>query len=122
MSALNSGGAGSIKDDRKYAWTFHSKMKMAHYGIGPGTVKRVIRYPDRKEEGIAERTIAVMKEKKTKSAQELWVMYQNLGAKKRVISAWIYPGKSPKGKEIFVPDEVWIEIEKYAESKGKENL
>lgn len=118
------------KNDYKYYWTFHSKRKLLQYGIGPGLVKRVIRHPERKEEGIAERTIAVMKTKGKKNPQEVWVMYQtaqnsksktksleagggNLNSGKiKIISTWIYPGVSPKGKEIFVPDEVWEELEK----------
>ena len=118
MSNLNNVGSTNPKSDRKYFWTFHSRQKMFQYGVGPNTVKRVIRYPDRKEEGIAEKTIAVMKNKKTKTKQELWVMYQNLGGKKRVISTWIYPGETPKGKEIFVPDDVWLELEKFKDQKG----
>lgn len=31
-------------------------------------------------------------------------------SKKKIISVWIYPGKSPKGKQIYVPDEVWTEL------------
>jgi hypothetical protein len=74
-------------------------------------IKRVIRHPDRKEEGIAEKTVAVMKDKSSKTIQkELWVMYQNVKGKKRIISAWLYPGKTEPGKEIYVPDEVWEEI------------
>lgn len=103
------------KDNHSYTWTSHSKYKLFQYAISPNSVKRVVKYPDRKEEGIAEKTIAVMRRKDTKSAKkECWVMYQNIGKKKRIISAWIYPGESPKGREIFVPDEVWIEIEKYS--------
>lgn len=103
------------KDDHNYTWTVHSKGKLFQYSITPNSVKRVIRFPDRKEEGIAEKTIAVMKRKDTKSTKkELWVMYQTVGSKKRIISSWIYPGESPKGNEIFVPDEVWDEIAKFA--------
>ncbi len=101
------------KNDRNYLWTSHSKRKLFQYGLGPGVVKRVMRHPDRKEEGIAEKTVAVMKDKSTKSAnKELWVMYQIVKSKKRVISAWIYPGKTEPGAEIYVPDEVWEEIQK----------
>lgn len=118
------------KNDHKYTWTYHSKGKLIQYGIGPGLVKRIIRHPERKEEGIAEQTIAVMKTKGKKNTQEVWVMYQIAKSGKRkvkslesktrnsnpgkiiIISAWIYPGVSPKGKEIFVPDEVWDEISK----------
>lgn len=110
------------KDNHSFCWTVHSKYKLAQYAISPNNVKKAVRYPDRKEEGIAKETIAVMKRKDTKSQQkELWVMYQKAGGKKRIISTWIYPGESPKGKEIFVPDDVWEEIEKFSDS-GVENI
>ena len=101
------------KDDHRYFWTMHSKRKLFQYALGPNAVKRIIRHPDRREEGIAEHTIAAMKRRDTKSSKrEAWVMYQNVGSKKRIISAWIYPGESPEGKEIFVPDEAWEELRK----------
>jgi len=101
------------KDCRNYLWTFHSKRKLFQYGFGPGLIKRVIRYPDRKEEGVAENTVAVMKDKSTKSTKkEVWVMYQNVKRKKRIISVWIYLGKTKPETEIFVPDEVWEELTK----------
>ncbi len=110
------------KDNHSYIWTSHSKYKLFQYALSPNSVKRVIKYPDRKEEGIAEKTIAVMRRKDTKSMKrECWVMYQNIGRKKRIISAWIYPGESPKGREIFVPDEVWDEIEKYSSENKQED-
>jgi hypothetical protein len=100
-----------IKDCRNYLWTSHSKRKLFQYGLGPGLIKRVIRHPDRKEEGIAKNTVAVMKDKSTKAIKkEVWVMYQIVKGKKRIISAWIYPGKTEPGAEIYVPDEVWEEI------------
>lgn len=106
------------QNDHKYLWTVHSKGKLFQYRITPNNVKRVIRHPDRKQEGIAAKTIAAMKRKDTKSAKkELWVMYQLVGSKKRIISTWIYPGESTKGEEIFVPDEVWEEIAKYSNGK-----
>jgi len=101
------------KDDLNYIWTAHSKRKLFQYGLGPGVIKRVVRHPDRKEEGIAEKTVAVMKDKSSKSTKkELWVMYQMFKGKKKIISAWIYPGKTEPGAEIYVPDEVWEEIQK----------
>ncbi|MEA1925660.1 MAG: hypothetical protein U9M90_00235 [Patescibacteria group bacterium] len=105
----------NVKDSHLYLWTIHSKYKLVQYSISPNNVKRAIRYPDRKQEGVAENTIAVMKRKDTRSAKkELWVMYQNVGEKKRIISSWIYPGESPKGDEIFIPDDVWDEIKKFS--------
>ncbi|MDZ7611312.1 MAG: hypothetical protein U5L10_00960 [Candidatus Moranbacteria bacterium] len=102
------------QDDYKYLWTRHVVGKIFQYGITPNRVKRIINNPQRREEGIAPSTVAVMQKKSKKEDKgELWVMYQTVGGKKRVISTWVYPGVTPKGKEIFVPDEVWMEIEKY---------
>lgn len=101
----------SIKNDSRYVWTSHSKYKILQYNLSPGMVKRIIRCPERTEEGIAPDTVAVMKRKDGKKIKrEVWVMYQKSGVRKKIISAWIYPGESPKGKEIYVPDEVWEEI------------
>ena len=101
------------QNDHRYLWTMHSKQKLFQYAMGPNVVKRIIRHPDRRQEGIAENTIAVMRRKDLKSSKrEAWVMYQNVGSKKKIISAWIYPGESPQGQQIYVPDEVWEELEK----------
>jgi hypothetical protein len=102
------------KSDKKYYWTRHCVTKIFQYGIGANKIKRIINYPDRREEGIAEKTIAVMKKKSKKddSKGEEWVMYQMKNNRKVVISVWYYPGITPKGKEIFIPDEVWEEINK----------
>ncbi len=71
-----------LKSD-KYLWTQHAQWKMRQYGLSPQRVIRVIRNPERVEEGIVEKTIAVMQPasvkyknfKKTWS-QEFWAMYQ----------------------------------------------
>ena len=111
------------KDDHKYSWTVHSKQKLLQYAMGPNVVKRVIRHPDRKEEGIAPKTIAVMKRRDGKSSKkELWVMYQKVATKKRIISAWIYPGETEPGKEIFVPDEVWEELTKHSNESDDDDV
>lgn len=103
----------TIKDDKKYAWTLHSRFKLFQYNLSPGLVKRVIRFPDRTEEGIAPNTVAVMRRKDRKDTQrEMWVMFQKFGGKKKIISAWIYPGVSPKGKEIYIPDDTLEELYK----------
>jgi hypothetical protein len=102
------------QNDHKYLWTRHVVCKIFQYAITPNKIKRIINSPARKEEGVAPQTVAVMQKKsKREEKGEIWVMYQNVGSKKRIISTWIYPGVTPKGKEIFVPDEVWMEIEKY---------
>ncbi|MFZ2975576.1 MAG: hypothetical protein WA055_03050 [Candidatus Moraniibacteriota bacterium] len=117
----------SIKNTREFFWTNHSKMKLLQYGLSPSSVKSVIRRPDRTETGIAPKTTAVMKRKDSKKTKkEVWVMIQKhkaynmkhetnkkekmlhgVSSKTKIISAWIYPGVSPKGKDIYVPEDVW---------------
>jgi hypothetical protein len=110
------------KNDQKYFWTRHSKQKLVQYGLSVNKIKRIIRYPDRKEEGIAPRTIAVMQRRNRRQPKkgEIWVLYQIHGSRKKIISAWIYPAITPRRKEIFVPDEVWDEIARLAGSKNEE--
>ena len=85
---------------------------MFYYGLGEGRLRRILRNPKRKEEGIAPETIALMQSAGTKNPSEIWLMYQKVGKKKRMISAWRYPGISPKGKEIHIPDDVMEELMK----------
>ena len=66
-----------------YVWTAHAAMKMAFYGLSEQRVKRVVKSPTRREEGIAPGTIAVMqpaslstKNGKRIWKQEIWVMYK----------------------------------------------
>jgi hypothetical protein len=137
------------KNDHKYHWTMHSQFKIKQYGLSANKIKRIIRFPDRKEEGIAPNTVAVMKRRNRNNPQkgEIWVMYQrklkvqnsklkventnpdvstkggrlsvishqpaveSLLGKIKIISAWVYPGVSPKSEEIFVPDDAWEELE-----------
>lgn len=121
----------------KYFWTKHSLMKMRFYGLSQQRVKRVIRSPQRIEEGIVKNTIAVMQPPSFKNvngkktwSQEIWAMYQlknqnsnvkcqnyNLKIKTifpqerqiKIISAWRYPGVSPKNNPI--PEEILNEIQ-----------
>ena len=116
------------KDDSKYEWTNHVKEKMLYYGISSSLIKRIVRFPKRKEEGVAPRTTAVMQPRgSVKTPQEIWVMYQLRRPKEselrtygkaiasepkmRIISAWRYPGISPVGKKIPIPDEILQELE-----------
>jgi hypothetical protein len=107
----------SIKNDGRYFWTNHSKGKLIQYGLSPSVVKKTINHPERIEFGIAPSTTALMIRKDTKRAKkEIWVMIQkretrNVKRETKIISAWIYPGVSPKGKEIYVPEDVWKELE-----------
>ncbi|PJE51592.1 MAG: hypothetical protein COV29_00325 [Candidatus Yanofskybacteria bacterium CG10_big_fil_rev_8_21_14_0_10_36_16] len=112
------------KDNEKYKWTNHVKDKMVYYGISESLIKRVVRHPHRTEEGVATGTTAVMQKATSKTPQEIWVMYQEnknlkrkiqneipLTNKKTIISAWRYPGISPVGKAIPIPDEILAELE-----------
>lgn len=119
----------------KYQWTNHSLMKMRYYGLSQQRVKRVIKSPERIEEGIVEKTIASMQTAGSeKHPYEIWVMYQiklktqkskfkitveneklnkiknafNQNSGIKIISAWRYPGKSPKNNPI--PEEILKEI------------
>jgi len=109
------------KDDKNFSWTSHVKGKMLQYRLSEQKIKTILKNPSRTEEGIAPKTTAVMKRNDTpKRKEELWVMYQKITNSKqlttnnkiRVISAWRYPGVSPKGKEIYIPEDVLSELEK----------
>lgn len=116
------------KNNDKYEWTKHSLMKMQHYGLTAQRVLRVINNPQRKEEGVVEKTIAVMqptsistKDGKRVWSSEIWCMFQISSKKKvagsmqllntkkiKIISAWRYPGVSPKNNPI--PEDIIREL------------
>jgi len=111
------------KNTKEFYWTNHIKRKMRYYGLGEGRLKRILKTPQRKEEGIAPETIAVMQSAGTKKPTEIWLMYQLalrsasrqgglVGKKKKMISAWRYPGVSPKGKEIPIPEDILEELKR----------
>ncbi|MBI5153067.1 MAG: hypothetical protein HZA36_01245 [Parcubacteria group bacterium] len=111
-----------------YVWTQHVKQKMRFYQLSEARVKRVLRFPERIEEGIAPNTVACMqKGGSTKKPYEIWAMYQIIHSKAevsdsktqlaqitgreqklRIISAWKYPGISPKNNPI--PQEILDEL------------
>ena len=106
------------EDDSKYLWTRHVKQKMIFYSMPASLIKRVVRYPERVEKGIAPGTIAAMKNAKTKKAQEYWVMYAEVRKplkKKRIITAWRYPGVSPVRETVPIPDDILRELEEAGE-------
>ena len=99
------------KDDARCQWTNHVKGKMMQYRISESLIKRIIRSPRRMEEGIAEHTIGVMQPGGMgKRKHEVWVMYRRVGQKIKIISAWRYPGTSPAGKPIYIPEDVLEEL------------
>ena len=112
-----------IPQEKKIVWTSHSKMKLRQYGFSEKRVLNILRKPDRIEEGIAPRTIAVMQITGTKKHQtEAWAMYQIISEKRkvkseklkiiRIISAWRYPGRTPVGVKPIVPEDTLEELER----------
>lgn len=102
------------KETKSFSWTKHSIEKMKFYGLSESRIKRVFKNSKRVEEGIAPGTIAIMQPAGSKKRpHEIWVMYQKKpDFKIKIISAWRYPGKSPIGKKIPIPEEIKSEVEK----------
>lgn len=99
------------KNDSKYLWTNHVVGKMMYYGISEGVVRRVVHTPHRAEEGVAPNTVAVMQRAGSKKhPKEIWVMYQKSGEKKKIITAWRYPGVSPVRSAIPIPEDILNEL------------
>lgn len=99
--------------ETKFFWTTHSKQKLRQYKFSEKRVLSIIRRPDRKEEGIAEGTIASMQVTGTKKhPTEAWAMYVILKRPKgiKIISAWRYPGRTPKGSRPDIPEDVMEEL------------
>lgn len=99
----------------KIHWTQHVKNKMRGYLLSEKRVLKVLRSPERKEEGIAPRTLAAMQSYGTKRyPKEIWVMYQISGRKAnrklKIISAWRYPGRSPLNKLPTIPEDILEEL------------
>ncbi len=111
----------NLKTDKKYHWTNHVLQKMVFYRLSESRVRKILRSPHRTEEGIAPSTTAFMQRNDTKKRkEEIWVMFQrkkeNLkrknftGGKTIIISAWRYPGVSPVGKKIEIPEDVLADL------------
>lgn len=123
------------KNTEKYFWTQHAIYKLRQYGLSAQRVIRVINNPQRKEEGIVPKTVAVMQPASLRNkngkkiwSQEIWAMYTSAKGGKvessklkvqsefgsiipkriKIISAWRYPGVSPKRDPI--PEEILREI------------
>jgi len=125
-------------------FTRHAREKMRQYNLSESRLNRVLRKPDRKELGIAPRTIAIMQITGTKKhPTEIWVMYQITKSKiknqksktelpkeakvkmrtkfsspiTKIISAWRYPGRSPIGEPPPIPEDVLWEINELRNTK-----
>src|SRR3989344_9331073 len=95
-----------VSKSKTIYWTFHACAKMRQYKLSAQRVLRVLHFPKRVEEGIAPKTMAAMQPSQIshgeiwegkpteKWTQELWVMVQDAGRKRKIISAWRYPGMS----------------------------
>lgn len=114
-------------------FTAHARYKMSQYGLSEQKVRGIIHRPKRTEVGVMPQAVAMMQpvslkviDGKETWKQEIWVMYllKGKGQKSkdkseartplfppqlRIISAWRYPGVSPKRSPI--PDEIWRELE-----------
>lgn len=111
---------------RKLHWTEHVKAKMRQYGLSKSKLMGVLKKPERKEEGIALGTVALMQSNKmygkpksiavgtTKSVKknpgEIWLMYSDDKNFRRIISAWRYPGISKPGETIPIPEDIRQEL------------
>ncbi len=101
------------KNTDKYEWTNHVFGKMIFYRLAESRIIRVLRNPKRVEKGIAAETIAVMQPAGTNKPSEIWAMYQELKkGKKRIITAWRYPGVSPVREQIWIPQDIVLELKK----------
>lgn len=100
----------SPHDDQQIIWTRHVISKMKQYGFSEARLRRLLNHPERQEQGIAPGTIALMQTVGTKKRPtEIWLMYQLINKKKRIITAWRYPGISPK-PEVPIPKEIIEEL------------
>jgi len=106
-----------VANYKKVHWTSHIENKMKYYGLSKQRMRRVFKSPNRKELGIAPDTIAVMQTVGTKKyPTEIWLMYQDIQSEKEklinMISAWRYPGISPKDKTPIIPEDTILELER----------
>ena len=126
------------RNDDKYVWTNHVVGKMTYYRISESLVKRVVRFPKRVEKGIAPGTTACMQPAGSKkNPSEVWAMYRpvadvahafgNKSPKSErgqlpegkiqfrervvIITSWRYPGISPIGEPIPIPEDILAEID-----------
>ncbi|MEK7146751.1 MAG: hypothetical protein AAB772_00665 [Patescibacteria group bacterium] len=94
---------------KKLFWTQHSYDKMRFYRLSESRVQRVINSPNRIEFGIVPDTIVMMQAVKgSRKKSEIWVMVQDEKNKRKIISAWRYPGVTKAGEPL--PREILREI------------
>ena len=104
-----------FKASKKLVWTRHAKEKLRFYQLSENRIKRVLHHPKRTEKGIAENTIASCQVAGSKKhPYEIWVMYYDFKSKgepqRRIISCWRYPGISPVGESLPIPEDILQEL------------
>jgi len=126
-----------LKKSKVLQWTNHAHGKMRYYGLSEQRVRRVLHSPKRIEEGIAPKTVAMMQPNSANSKwkivssgekqqrqeiwkYEIWVMIQDAGSKRKVISAWRYPGMTKPGAPL--PEAILQEVSEGADALSAENL
>ncbi len=91
-------------------WTKHAKAKMRYYALSEQRVRRVLHSSSRVEEGIAEGTVALMQRAGSKKhPYEIWVMVADEKKRRKIVSAWRYPGITQAGESL--PEEILREFE-----------
>ena len=101
------------KNNGKYYWTKHALEKMKFYGLSEQRVLRVLKSPERCEEGVVEGCRAYMQTLGEKRKTEIWVMVdaRNLrNNQQKIVTVWRYPGKSPVRGEVPIPRDVLEQI------------
>jgi hypothetical protein len=99
----------NLKKPKVLHFTTHSRFKMRQYGLSEARVKRVMHTPKRIEEGIAPKTVAMMQRAGSeKHPYEIWIMLAEDKTKRRIISAWRYPGITKPGEPL--PEEILREM------------
>lgn len=99
----------NIGAKKQLYWTAHAKGKMMQYRLSEGRVKRVLHSPERVETGIAPKTVAAMQTQKgPKNSHEIWVMAADEKSRRKIISAWRYPGKTKPGESL--PEDILKEF------------
>ena len=127
------------KDTAQFSWTRHIKNKMVFYHLSGAQIMRIFRKPKRREEGIAENTVAAMLDRQPASRatqnatrkEEIWIMYRvnkkgiapklqtthyKLPTASRItmISAWRYPGTTKPGERPQIPEDVPKELDHFS--------
>jgi hypothetical protein len=93
----------------KLLWTRHARAKMRYWSLSEARVKRVLHMPLRVEGGIAPHTVAMLQAAGSKKhPYEIWVMVNDRGKERRVISAWRYPARTKPGEPL--PKEILREL------------